>query len=88
MSTITKAKKVLQPTSQVNIAKYNDRLIQLRKDFESRSDSLVEVLEQQLEGAVGEVRGKTNSQKNPQITKDAIEKYREEITRVLKKFLQ
>ena len=87
LSTITKAKKVLQPTSQVNIAKYNDRLIQL-KDFESRSDSLVEVLEQQLEGTVGEVRGKTNSQKNPQITKDAIEKYREEITRVLKKFLQ
>ena len=41
-----------------------------------------------MEGAVGEVGGKINSQKNPQIRKDAIEKYREEFTRVLIKFLQ
>ena len=41
-----------------------------------------------MEGAVGEVGGKINSQKNPQIRKDAIEKYREEITKVLIKFLQ
>jgi hypothetical protein len=41
-----------------------------------------------LEGAVREVGGKINSQKNPQIRKDAIEKYREEFTRVLIKFLQ
>jgi hypothetical protein len=48
LSTVTKEMKVLQPPSQANIAlgaKYNYRLIQLRKDFESRSDSLVEVLE-------------------------------------------
>ena len=82
MSTITKEMMVLQPTSQANIAlraKYNDRLTQLRKDFESRSDSLVEVLEQQMEGSMGEVGGKTNSEKNHQIRKDTIEKYREEI---------
>ena len=51
-------------------------------------DSLVEVLEQQMEGAMGDTGGKTNSQKNHQIRKDAIEKYREEITKVVKRFLQ
>merc|ERR1719350_1270262 len=68
LSHITKEMKVLQPTSQANIAlrvKYNERLTQLWKDFESRSDSLVEVLEQQMDRA----RVETNSQKNLQIRK-------------------
>ena len=32
-----------------------------------------------MEGAMGDTGGKTNSQKNHQIRKDAIEKYREEM---------
>jgi len=91
LSHITKEMKVMQPTSPANTAlraKYNERLTQLWKDFESRSDSLVEVLQQQMEGAVEETRGKTNSQKKLQARNDAIENYRVEITEVVKQFLQ
>ena len=91
LSTVTKEMKVLQPTSPANIAlraKYNERLTQLWKDFESRSDSLVEVLQQQMEGATGETEGKSSSQKSLQTRKDAIEKYKVEITEVVKQFLQ
>ena len=66
LSHITKEMKVLQPTSQANIAlrvKYNERLTQLWKDFESRSDSLAEVLEQQVEGAVGRSGGRPTARR-------------------------
>ena len=79
---ITKEMKGLQPTSPANIAlreKYNDRLTQLWKEFESRSDSLVEVLEQQMEGVVVEASGKSSSQRNHELRKDAIEIYKQEI---------
>ena len=88
---ITKEMKGLQPTSPANIAlreKYNDRLTQLWKEFESRSDSLVEVLEQQMEGVVVEASGKSSSQRNHELRKDAIEIYKQEITGVVSAYLQ
>merc|ERR1712106_140108 len=88
---ITKEMKGLQPTSPANIAlreKYNDRLTQLWKEFESRSDSLVEVLEQQMEGVVVEASGKSSSQRNHELRKDAIGIYKQEITGVVSAYLQ
>ena len=60
LSHITKEMKVLQATSPANVAlkdQYNKRSAQLWTEFEARSDSLVEVLEQQM----GEVGGRSNS---------------------------
>jgi len=80
LSQITKQMKLLQPTRQANVSlkdQYNNRLAQLWTQFETRSDSLVEVLEQQME-------------RNLQQRKDqeAIEKFREEMIQVVKTILQ
>ena len=87
----TKENKQLQPTRQANLDlknQYNKRLAQLWTEFENRSDSLVEVLEKQVGGGQGESGIRTNSQKNFQLRKDAIDKYREEITKIVINFLQ
>jgi len=75
---ITKQMKLLQPTRQANVSlkdQYNNRLAQLWTQFETRSDSLVEVLEQQME-------------RNLQPRKEAIDKFREEMILVVKTILQ
>lgn len=91
LSHITKENKQLQPTRQANIelkSQYNNRLAQLWTEFENRSDTLVEVLEKQVGGGQGDAGGsRTNSQKNLQLRKDAIDKYREDITRLVNTFL-
>jgi len=72
---ITKEMKNLKPTRSANILlrnKYNERLTVLWKDFEERSDSLVEALEKQM-------GTKTASQRNHEIRKEAIEKYEKDV---------
>ena len=69
--------KLLQPTRKANVSlkdQYNNRLAQLWTQLETRSDSLVEVLEQQM-------------QRNLQIKKEAIDKFREEMIQVVKTIL-
>jgi len=78
LSHITTQMKLLQPTRQANVSlkdQYNNRLAQLWTQFETRSDSLVEVLEQQME-------------RNLQPRKEAIDKFREEMILVVKTILQ
>jgi len=87
---ITKEMKVLVVTSPANISlkeKYNARLAQLWTDFESRSDSLVEVLEQQMGTTVG-TSGKSNSQRNHDLRSEAVELYKKEIFAFVETALQ
>jgi len=91
LTQITKEMKVLVATSPANITlkeKYNERLAQLWTEFESRSDSLVEVLEQQMGTASSDTAGKSSSQRNHNIRKDAVEKYKQEIIGLVKNFLR
>merc|ERR1712096_406432 len=78
LSHTTKQMKLLQPTRQANVSlkdQYNNRLAQLWTQFETRSDSLVEVLEQQME-------------RNLQPKKEAIDKFRDEMIQVVRTILQ
>ena len=90
LTQITKEMKVLVVTSPANISlkeKYNARLAQLWTDFESRSDSLVEVLEQQMGTTVG-TSGKSNSQRNHDLRSEAVELYKKEIFAFVETALQ
>jgi len=88
---ITKEMKVLQPTSQANIAlkiKYNERLTDLWKDFEDRSDSLVEELEKQMGDKSEDGNVMTNSQRHLASRKDAIERYKSNLVAHVRTCLQ
>ena len=89
LSQITKEMKVLVATSPAIISlkdKYNERLAQLWTQFESRSDSLVEVLQQQM--GTASTMGPSSSRKNYCMRIDAMELYKKEMIAYVETVLQ
>jgi hypothetical protein len=100
LTEITKKLAVFRPAVAENVAvkaKHNKRLGSLWKEFESRSDSLVETLEQQMGEAAGGAtsrKGETAavaggaSDRKGEERKAAVETYRQALTKYVQELLE
>ena len=93
LTELTRKAANLSPTSSANKEmkkKFNDRLTILFKEFEERSESVVEILERQMETASSNKPDseKTKSQKNHELRLAAKENYKKELERTVFDLLQ
>ena len=80
----------LKPTSSHNKelkTKYSDRLAVLWKEFEDRSDSVVEILEKQMDSTSKPVSQRTASERNLDIRKGSIEMYKNDLVKFVGDFV-
>ena len=92
LTELTRKASALSPTSSSNKdmkRKFNDRLTVLFKEFEERSESVVEILERQMDTSSSKPDSeKTRSQKNLELRNAARENYRKDLEQTVCGLLQ
>jgi len=92
MRELTSKNEKLKPTSSHNKdlkSKYSDRLAHLWKEFEDRSESVVEILEKGIDSTSSKPESqKTNSERNLEVRKGSIESYKKDMIKFVGDFIR